>query len=94
MPLLLAWLVHARAGAVARAAAGWLAVGIVFAWIGDLLRSWATGDAAFVGGIAAFLVMQVCYLVACTERPRAAAWSARGRSRSSPTSLIWPGINA
>ena len=57
MPLLLAWLVT-LAGRSWPVPLRWLAAGIVFAWIGDLALM-GEGDAAFMLGIAAFLVMQV-----------------------------------
>jgi uncharacterized membrane protein YhhN len=67
MPLLMAWLV------VAVGDAGgfdlpltWLAVGVGFAWVGDLLLM-GSGDGFFMAGIAAFLVMQVCYLLSMTR---------------------------
>ena len=69
MPLLLAWLVvrMRQSGSYDRALI-WLAVGLVFAWFGDLLLS-GDGDLFFMGGIAAFLVMQVCFIVAFTRVP-------------------------
>ena len=69
MPLLLAWLlVMVRRGSTNPPAMRWLGVGIVFAWFGDLLLS-GDGDGFFIGGIAAFLVMQICYTVAFTRVP-------------------------
>lgn len=69
MPLLLAWLlVRMRQTCSRDGALVWLAIGLVFAWFGDLLLS-GDGDAFFIGGIAAFLVMQVCYIVAFTRVP-------------------------
>jgi uncharacterized membrane protein YhhN len=69
MPLLLAWLlVMMRRGSRVPSALRWLAVGVVFAWFGDLLLS-GDGDGFFIAGIAAFLIMQVCYIVAFTRVP-------------------------
>jgi len=67
VPLLLAWLLVSRRGALTPALR-WLAVGLVFAWFGDLLLM-VDGDLAFMAGIGAFLVMQVCYIVAFTRIP-------------------------
>jgi uncharacterized membrane protein YhhN len=67
MPLLLAWLL-AYTSRRFTAPIRWLAVGVVFAWFGDLLLM-GSGDLFFIGGIAAFLVMQVCYIVAFTRVP-------------------------
>ena len=83
MPLLLAWLVT-LAGRRWPVPLRWLAAGIVFAWIGDLALM-GEGDAAF--------------MLRHRRVPRDAgpatswpssgspdrAWSAHGRSRSSPT---------
>jgi len=69
MPLLLSWLlVTVRRGRSSHAAPRWLAAGLVFAWFGDLLLA-GHGDALFKAGIAAFLVMQVCYIVSFTRVP-------------------------
>lgn len=46
----------------------WLAAGLVFAWAGDLLLM-GDGDLYFTLGLAAFLVMQVCYLIAFLRQP-------------------------
>jgi uncharacterized membrane protein YhhN len=67
MPLLLAWLLAYMSGRFT-APTRWLAVGVVFAWFGDLLLM-GSGDLFFIGGIAAFLAMQVCYIVAFTRVP-------------------------
>jgi len=74
MPLLAIWLVaYWRAtmpdgtGRLPRALT-WLLVGIGFAWLGDLLLI-GDGDLWFVGGILAFMVMQVCYIIAFTRIP-------------------------
>ena len=67
MPLLLAWVI-AMAGRRWPVPLRWLAAGIVFAWAGDLLLM-GEGDTAFTLGLAAFLVMQVCYLVAFLRVP-------------------------
>lgn len=69
MPLLLAWLlVTMRRTGTRHPALRWLAIGVVFAWFGDLLLS-GDGDAYFMAGIGAFLVMQICYIVAFTRIP-------------------------
>jgi uncharacterized membrane protein YhhN len=69
MLLLLAWLVEfSRASGGLDAALRWLAVGLGFAWLGDLLLM-GSGDAFFIGGLVAFLAMQVSYLVAFTRVP-------------------------
>lgn len=67
MPLLLAWLI-AVAGRRWPVPLRWLGVGLVFAWAGDLFLM-GDGDTAFHLGIAAFLVMQACYLVAFLRVP-------------------------
>jgi uncharacterized membrane protein YhhN len=92
VPLLLAWLVL-NAGGAGRldAPLRWLGAGLVFAWLGDLLLM-GSGDLAFMGGIAAFLVMQACYLVAFTRIPGPGlvrAW----RIALVPYVLIWIAIN-
>lgn len=65
MPLLILWLVaeQRRHWPVPHR---WLLVGLVFAWIGDLLLM-GDGDLFFTLGIAAFLVTQVSYLVGFTR---------------------------
>lgn len=69
MPLLLAWLlVTLRRGRVSHLAPRWLAAGLVFAWLGDLLLIGAS-DAFFMAGLAAFLAMQICYIVSFTRVP-------------------------
>jgi uncharacterized membrane protein YhhN len=67
MPLLLAWLLVTMHGQIT-APIRWLAAGVVFAWMGDLLLM-GDGDAFFIGGIAAFLLMQVCFIIAFTRVP-------------------------
>ena len=99
MPLLLAWVV-AMAGRRWPVPLRWLAAGLVFAWAGDLLLMGDT-DAAFALGLAAFLVMQVCYLVAFLRVP------GPGLVRAWPVAvvpyavawlvlvvLVWPGAGA
>lgn len=96
MPLLLAWVV-AMAGRRWPVPLRWLTVGLVFAWAGDLLLM-GDSDATFALGLAAFLVMQVCYLVAFLRVP------GPGLVRAWPiavvpyaliwvvlTVLVWPG---
>lgn len=67
VPLLLAWLV-VSARRHLTSPLRWLSAGLVFAWVGDILLMGA-GDAFFIGGIAGFLGMQVCYLVAFLRVP-------------------------
>jgi uncharacterized membrane protein YhhN len=92
MPLLIVWLVLAvRDRGGFDVPLRWLGVGLVFAWVGDLLLM-ASGDAAFLGGIAAFLVMQVCYLLAMTRIPGPGlvrAW----KIALVPYVLIWVVLN-
>lgn len=91
MPLLLAWLIT-LVGRWWPVPLRWLAVGIVFAWVGDLALM-GEGDTSFMLGIAAFLVMQVCYLVAFLRVPGPGlvrAW----KIALIPYVLIWVGINA
>lgn len=69
----------------------WLVVGMVFAWLGDVLLM-ADGDAWFLGGIAAFAVMQACYLVAFLRVPGyglVRAWPVT----VVPYALVWIGVN-
>ena len=92
MPLLLAWLVVVMrpAGGLGAALRG-LAAGVAFAWLGDLLLM-GDGDAYFTGGIAAFLVTQVCYIVAFTRIPGPGlvrAW----RIALVPYAVIWIVLN-
>jgi len=69
MPLLLAWLlVTIREGRVRHPAPRWLALGLAFAWLGDLLLI-GQGSAFFMAGLAAFLAMQACYIVSFTRIP-------------------------
>ncbi len=95
MPLLLAWLlVTIRRGeaAAGRAPLTWLAIGLVFAWFGDLLLS-GDGDLFFMAGIGAFLVMQVCYIAAFTRVPGPGlvrAW----KIAALPYVVVWIGVNA
>jgi uncharacterized membrane protein YhhN len=67
MPLLLAWLLAAAHRPLSRPQRA-LAVGLVFAWFGDLLLA-IDGDLPFLLGIAAFLVMQLCYIAAFRRVP-------------------------
>jgi uncharacterized membrane protein YhhN len=67
MPLLLAWLLTVTRGRLTLPLR-LLAVGLVFAWFGDLLLE-GSGDAYFMAGIAAFMAMQICYLLAFTRVP-------------------------
>jgi len=80
MPLLLAWLlVVLRRGRIGHAAPRWLAAGLVFAWLGDLFCP-EKGPATSMAGLAAFLAMQVCYIVSFT-RCQGPGSFAPGRSR-------------
>jgi uncharacterized membrane protein YhhN len=92
MPLLMAWLVLAvRSDGGFDAPLRWLAAGIAFAWIGDLVLL-GTGDLFFMGGIAGFLVMQVCYLMAFLRIPGLGlvrAW----KIAAVPYVLIWLAVN-
>ncbi len=92
MPLLMAWLVVSvrGAGGLDRSLR-WLAVGIGFAWIGDLALM-GSGDLFFLGGIGGFLAMQVCYLMAFLRIPGLGlvrAW----KIAAVPYLLIWVGLN-
>ncbi len=93
MPVLVGWLLeYSRASGGLDAALRWLAVGLGFAWLGDLLLM-GEGDAFFLGGLAAFLVMQLCYLLAFTRVPGPGlvkAW----RITIVPYVLVWVGMNA
>lgn len=92
MPLLMAWLIVTvrpvgRLDVVLR----WLAAGIVAAWIGDLLLM-GEGDLSFVAGLVAFLVMQVCYLMALVRVPGPGlvrAW----KIAAVPYVLVWLVLN-
>lgn len=91
MPLLIAWLI-AMAGRRWPAPLRWLGIGLVFAWAGDLFLM-GQGDAAFMLGIAAFLVMQVCYIVAFQRVPGPGlvrAWPIA----LVPFGLLWLGLVA
>lgn len=71
MPLLLAWviaMVLTTAGRRFPVPLRWLAAGIVAAWAGDLFLM-GDSDLSFHLGIAAFLLMQVCYVVAFQRVP-------------------------
>jgi uncharacterized membrane protein YhhN len=69
MPLLLAWLlVTIRQGHIRHQAPRWLAAGLAFAWLGDLMLT-GQGSAYFMAGLAAFLAMQACYIVSFTRIP-------------------------
>ncbi len=91
IPLLLAWLV-AMVRREWSVPLRWIGVGLVFAWAGDLALM-GEGDVAFLVGIAAFLVMQVCYLVAFLRVPGPGlvrAW----KIAAVPYALIWIAVNA
>lgn len=91
MPLLLGWLVARMVGQWSPALT-WLAVGLAFAWLGDLLLM-GEGDLSFLLGIGAFAVMQACYLLAFTRVPGPGlvrAW----KVALVPYVLVWVGLNA
>ena len=92
MPLLMAWLViSVRSMSGLDRSLRWLAVGIGFAWLGDLALM-GSGDLYFMAGIAAFLVMQVCYLMAFISIPGhglVRAW----KVAVIPYFVIWVGLN-
>ncbi len=67
MPLLLAWLLAEARRPLARPLRA-MAVGLVFAWLGDLALS-LDGDLPFLLGIAAFFGMQVCYITSFRRVP-------------------------
>ena len=80
MPVLLVWLI----GASRRPLAGplrLLAVGLVFAWLGDLALM-GSSDLAFILGILMFLVMQIFYIRAFQRVP------GPGLVRAWPVALI------
>lgn len=96
MPLLALWLIAywraAESAAPLPRELRWLLAGIGFAWLGDLSLM-GSGDAFFMGGIAVFLLMQVCYIVAFTrvEGPGLVrAW----KIALIPYVMAWLGINA
>jgi uncharacterized membrane protein YhhN len=69
VPLLLVWLLlTVRGGCSPRGSVRWFAVGLLFAWFGDLLLT-QDADAYFAAGLASFLVMQICYIVAFVRVP-------------------------
>lgn len=68
MPMLALWLVLAAGARVRRSPLAWLAAALVFAWLGDLLLI-GSGDAFFLAGVGAFLVMQVLAIVAFRAVP-------------------------
>lgn len=93
MLVLLAWVAADARGRVGAwpASMRWLVVGMAFAWLGDVLLM-ADGDGWFLGGVAAFAVMQACYLVAFLRVPGhglVRAW----RLTVIPYVLVWAGIN-
>ena len=92
MPLLLGWLIaYSRQVHLRDPALSWLGIGLVFAWFGDLLLM-GDGDLLFMGGIGAFLLMQVCYLVAFTRVPGPGlvrAW----KIAALPYLLLWIVLN-
>lgn len=67
VPILMVWLLISGRGRLSLPLR-WLAAGLVFAWLGDLLLM-VDGDLAFMAGIGAFLVMQICYILAFTRVP-------------------------
>ena len=92
MPLLLVWVLVASRGAGSDRVLRWLEAGIAAAWLGDLLLM-GEGDLWFAGGLAAFLVMQLCYLRSITLIPGPGlvrAW----RIAIVPYVLLWLALNA
>jgi uncharacterized membrane protein YhhN len=67
MPILLAWVLVVSRGRRSVPLI-LLALGLVFAWFGDLLLEGA-GDLFFIAGLLSFLAMQICYIVAFTRVP-------------------------
>src|SRR5262245_28086901 len=65
VPLLFAWLLVYTRGRLTRPLR-WLAIGLVFAWLGDLLLI-GDGDLFFAAGLGGFLLMQLCYIRAFTS---------------------------
>lgn len=91
MPVLLGFLIAVAWGFWV-APLRWLAAGLVFAWAGDLALL-GEGDTWFMLGIAAFLIMQACYLVAflAVKGPGLVrAW----KITLIPYVLVWLAINA
>lgn len=69
VPLLLVWLLlTVRRGCSSPEPVRWLAVGLLFAWFGDLLLT-QDSDAFFAAGLVSFLVMQICYIIAFLRVP-------------------------
>jgi len=90
MPVLLAWLLLATRGRMTTPLR-LLALGLVFAWAGDVLLE-GDGDLFFVAGLLAFLAMQVCYIVAFTRVPGPGlvrAW----RIALVPFVVVWLALN-
>ena len=67
VPLLFAWLLGSSVRPLP-APTRLLAIGLVFAWLGDVALL-GSGDARFITGIAMFLVMQVFYILAFRRVP-------------------------
>ena len=80
MPLLMLWLVVSTPRPWPRPLRA-MAVGIIAAWCGDLLLL-GDGDLRFALGIAAFAVMQVCYIAAFRRVP------GPGMVRAWPVALV------
>lgn len=100
MPLLALWLVLAAGPRVRRSPLAWLMGALGFAWLGDLLLI-GSGDAFFLAGVGAFLVMQVLAILAFRAVP------GPGLVRAWPIAwipyvavwivinvLIWPAVDA
>jgi len=91
MPLLLLAVLFA-AGAALRGFVGlWLVIGMVFGWLGDLALM-GSGDVWFGLGMGAFLIMQICYIVALLRIGRPGfvrAWP----FASVPYVLLWIVMN-
>lgn len=68
MPLLAMWLIVVAGDRCRRQPLGWIVAALSFAWLGDLLLI-GSGEAFFLGGVGAFLVMQVLAIQAFRSVP-------------------------
>ena len=67
MPILFVW-AWRQVSPIPSRANRWLLIGMVFAWLGDLLLM-PTGDLWFIAGIGGFLLMQISYITAYLHIP-------------------------